>query len=68
MKDLDVTASKLINIYVVLCVCDQVKGSICDVIFVLKEKKGDNSTTTRVLKTIDRVLIIHGFYVFTLNK
>jgi len=32
MKDLDVTASKLI------CVSDQVKWFICDVIFVLKEK------------------------------
>ena len=31
-------------------------------------KKGDNSTTNRVLKTTDRVLNIHGFHVFTLNQ
>jgi sugar phosphate permease len=35
--------------------------SLFNVIFVLKAKKGDNSTTNRVLN-------IHGFHVITLNQ
>ena len=54
--------------FIVCCLGETLWRLVVQCYLCFERKRGDNSTTNRVLKSTDRVLNIQGFHVFILNQ